>query len=249
MSDPSINASQAPILSHLNELRDRLLKIILIVGVITAALLMFSDQIYQWLSAPLIEALPSDSKMIATEVASPFFTPIKATIFVSIVLAIPVIFYQLWAFVAPGLYQNEKRFVAPLLISSTLLFYLGMTFCYFVVFPLVFGFLTHTAPEGVTVMTDISAFLGFAIKLLLAFGMTFEIPIAIILLIMSGMTSISALKQARPYIFIGCFILGMLLTPPDIFSQTLLAVPMYALFELGLLISIICKLSPTPIDN
>lgn len=226
-----------PLITHLIELRKRLLNSIIAVLVIFLALVYFANDIYQIVSAPLITQMPIGSKMIATDVASPFFTPIKLTIYVSIFLSAPVILYQIWAFIAPALYRHERKLVTPLLISSSLLFYIGIAFAYFVVFPLAFGFLTKTAPTGVIMSTDISKYLDFVMTLFMAFGVAFEVPVAIILLCWMGVTTPEALKQKRPYIFVGAFVVGMLLTPPDVFSQTLLAIPMYCLFEVGVFFS------------
>lgn len=226
--------NQQPLISHLIELRDRLLRSILAVLVITACLLPFSNDLYHFLAEPLLRHLPESSTMIATEVASPFLTPFKLTISVAIILAVPILLYQLWAFVAPGLYDNERRIVFPLLFASTILFFLGILFAYFIVFPLIFGFLTQAAPEGVTVMTDISRYLDFVLKLFFAFGLAFEVPIATLLLIWTGVSTCESLVEKRPYIIVGAFVIGMLLTPPDIISQTLLALPVWLLFELGL---------------
>ena len=226
-----------PLISHLLELRDRLLRIIAIVMVLFLSLVYFANDIYHYLAIPLTSQLPIGSGMIATGVATPFFTPIKLTIVLSFFIAIPAILYQVWAFIAPGLYQKERKLIAPLVISSALLFYLGMLFAYYVVFPLVFSFFTKVAPEGVTIATDISSYLDFVLKLFFAFGLAFEIPIATLLLCWTGATTPVKLKEKRPYIIVGAFIIGMLLTPPDIISQTLLAVPMLILFELGLLFS------------
>ena len=226
--------SQIPLMSHLLELRDRLLHSILAVLVITVCLIPFSNDLYHFLATPLLQFLPESSSMIATEVASPFLAPFKLTLSTAILLAIPFLLYQLWAFIAPGLYDNERKIVYPLLIASTILFFLGISFAYFVVFPLIFEFLTQAAPEGVTVMTDISSYLNFVLKLFFAFGLAFEVPIATLLLIWTGMSSIESLSEKRPYIIVGAFVIGMLLTPPDIISQTLLAVPVWLLFELGL---------------
>ena len=226
--------NQLPLISHLVELRDRLLKAVLVILIITAGLIPFSNDLYQILAEPLLRHLPESSTMIATQVASPFLTPFKLTLSTAILLAIPILLYQLWAFVAPGLYEDEKKLVFPLLFVSTLLFFLGILFAYFVVFPIVFGFLTQTAPEGVAVMTDISSYLDFVLKLFFAFGLAFEVPIATILLIRTGVTTVESLREKRPYIIVAAFVIGMLLTPPDIISQTLLAVPVWLLFELGL---------------
>ncbi|WP_420804388.1 Sec-independent protein translocase subunit TatC [Yersinia ruckeri] len=222
-----------PLISHLIELRKRLLNCIITVLVVFFALVYFSNDIYQLVSAPLIKQLPQGASMIATDVASPFFTPIKLTMMVSVFVSAPMILYQVWAFIAPALYKHERRMMAPLLVSSSLLFYLGMAFAYFIVFPLAFGFFAKTAPEGVMIATDISNYLSFVMALFMAFGISFEVPIAIILLCWSGVTSPAELKKKRPYVLVGAFVVGMLLTPPDVFSQTLLAIPMYLLFEVG----------------
>ncbi|WP_289283682.1 MULTISPECIES: twin-arginine translocase subunit TatC [unclassified Methylophaga] len=228
------NHDQQPLISHLVELRDRLLKGVLVVLVIALCLLPFSNNLYHFLSEPLLEQLPETSTMIATEVASPFLTPFKLTLSTAILLAVPVLLYQLWAFVAPGLYTHEKKLVFPLLFASTILFFLGIVFAYYAVFPLIFAFLTQAAPEGVAVMTDISSYLDFVLKLFFAFGLAFEVPIATVLLIWTQATTVESLKQKRPYIIVGAFVVGMLLTPPDVISQTLLAVPIWLLFEMGL---------------
>ncbi|MFD1803901.1 Sec-independent protein translocase subunit TatC [Mixta tenebrionis] len=226
-----------PLISHLIELRKRLLNCIIAVLVIFLALVYFSNDIYQLVAQPLIRQMPAGASMIATDVASPFLTPIKLTIIVSVFLAVPVILYQIWAFVAPALYRHERRLVMPLLFSSTLLFYLGVAFAYFIVFPMAFGFFAKTAPQGVTMATDITSYLDFVMTLFMAFGVAFEVPIAIVLLCWTGVTTPEALRQKRPYMLVGAFVVGMLLTPPDVFSQTLLAIPMYCLFEVGVFCS------------
>ncbi|MBX2857079.1 MAG: twin-arginine translocase subunit TatC [Cellvibrionaceae bacterium] len=226
-----------PLVQHLIELRSRLLRALLAVLVVFLALFNFSNQIYDFISEPLQVFLHEDAQMIATDVASPFLTPFKLTIFCSVVIAIPFIFYQLWLFIAPAMYKNEKKLALPLFASSVLLFYLGMSFAYFVVFPLVFGFFTSVAPESVTVMTDISKYLSFVIKLFFAFGFAFEIPVATVLLATAGVISPQNLAKKRPYVVVACFVVGMLLTPPDIISQALLALPMWLLFELGIIFS------------
>lgn len=222
-----------PLISHLIELRKRLLNAIICVLVVFVVLVFFANDIYHLVSAPLIKHLPQGASMIATDVASPFFTPIKLTMYVSVFASAPFILYQVWAFIAPALYKHERRLMMPLLFSSTLLFYLGMAFAYFVVFPLAFGFFAKTAPLGVTIATDISNYLTFVMALFMAFGVSFEVPIAIILLCWSGVTTPDDLRRKRPYVLVGAFVVGMLLTPPDVFSQTLLAIPMYLLFEVG----------------
>ncbi|WGE86981.1 twin-arginine translocase subunit TatC [Actinobacillus equuli subsp. haemolyticus] len=232
----SVEQSQ-PLISHLVELRNRLLRSFICVLVVFCALVYWANDIYTLLATPLTENLPVGATMIATNVATPFFTPIKLTGVVAVFLSVPFILYQIWAFVAPALYKHEKRLIYPLLVSSTLLFYLGVAFAYYVVFPLVFGFLTSTAPEGVQMATDISSYLDFVLTIFLAFGICFEVPVAIILLCWSGVTSADDLREKRPYIIVAAFVIGMLLTPPDIFSQTLLAIPMCLLFEVGLFFS------------
>ncbi|CDG22712.1 Sec-independent protein translocase protein tatC [Xenorhabdus poinarii G6] len=226
-----------PLISHLIELRKRILNSLMTVLIVFLALVYFSNDIYQLVAAPLMEQLPKGANMIATDVASPFFTPIKLTVMVAIFVSAPMILYQVWAFIAPALYKHERRLIMPLLFSSSVLFYLGMAFAYFVVFPIVFGFFIKTVPTGVVISTDISNYLSFVMALFMAFGVSFEIPIAIILLCWSGVVTPESLKRKRPYILVGAFVVGMLLTPPDVFSQTLLAVPMYLLFELGIVLS------------
>ncbi|QPG05382.1 twin-arginine translocase subunit TatC [Salinimonas marina] len=221
------------LISHLVELRNRILRALLSVLVVFLCLVYFAEDLYHYLAKPLLEVLPENSSMIATDVASPFFAPFKLTLVLSFFLAIPYVLYQVWAFVAPGLYKNEKKLVVPLLVSSTLLFYAGMAFAYFVVFPLAFAFFTSVAPSGVTVSTDISSYLDFVLKLFFAFGVSFEIPIAIILLCWTGVTDAQTLRTKRPFVIVGAFVVGMLLTPPDVISQTLLALPMWVLFEIG----------------
>lgn len=229
--------AEAPFMSHLVELRDRLLRAVLVVLIIFLALFTFSNELYALLAEPLLVHLPNGSSMIATEVASPFLTPFKLSMMAAIFIGMPFILYQLWAFVAPGLYKHEKSLALPLLFSSIVLFYLGMVFAYFVVFPLIFAFFTGIALEGVTMMTDITKYLDFVLKMFFAFGLAFEVPIATIIVISTGMTTADKLAEKRPYIIVFAFIIGMLLTPPDVVSQMLLAVPMWILFELGLIFS------------
>ncbi|WP_075321289.1 twin-arginine translocase subunit TatC [Histophilus somni] len=230
----SVEKSQ-PLINHLLELRDRLLRSIIFVVVIFLALVYFANDIYNFVASPLLDVLPAGATMIATNIATPFFTPIKLTAVVALFISVPFLLYQVWAFVAPALYQHEKRLVYPLLFSSTLLFYLGVAFAYYVVFPLVFAFLTKTAPEGVAIATDISSYLDFVLALFLAFGICFEVPVAIVLLCWSGVTTPDDLRKKRPYIIVAAFFIGMLLTPPDAISQTLLALPMCLLFEIGVI--------------
>lgn len=224
-------------MEHLVELRSRLLKACVAILAILLVLLPFSRRLYSTLAAPLTAALPENSSMIAIDVASPFLAPFKLSLLLAVVLAIPFVLYQLWAFVAPALYREEKRLARPLLYSAVFLFYAGCAFAYFVVFPLVFGFFMRVAPEGVTVMTDISKYLDFVITLFFAFGIAFEVPIATIILVATGVTTVEKLKKIRAYVVVGAFAVGMMLTPPDVVSQTLLALPMWALFEIGLLMS------------
>jgi sec-independent protein translocase protein TatC len=224
-------------LSHLVELRDRMLKMVIAIVVGFAVLFPFSNTIYTFVSGPLTRHLPEGSSMIAIDVASPFLTPFKLVLMLSVILTVPYLLHQLWSFIAPGLYKHEKRLAMPLLVSSVLLFYLGMAFAYYIVFPLVFGFFTSVVPDGVAVMTDINRYLDFVIMLFFAFGIAFEVPVATILLVMTGMVTPDKLASMRPYIIVGAFIIGMFLTPPDIISQVLLAIPMWVLFEVGLFFS------------
>jgi len=233
MSDPSLN--DQPLIVHLIELRDRLIRILVVVLLFFLAFIAFANDLYAYLAEPLQSLLPEGASMIATQVASPFLAPFKLALYLSVYCGAPMILYQAWGFIAPGLYAKEKKIAGPLLISSIFLFYAGMAFAYYAVFPLVFGFFTTIGPTGVTVMTDIDAYLSFVLKLFLAFGLAFEIPVATMLLVKAGIASPESLKQKRPYVFIGCFVVGMLITPPDVISQTLLAVPMWLLFEAGLL--------------
>ncbi|ENM5763267.1 twin-arginine translocase subunit TatC [Vibrio mimicus] len=223
-----------PLISHLLELRNRLLKAVAAVIVVFIGLIYFSNEIYEFVSKPLVDRLPEGATMIATDVASPFFTPLKLTLIAAVFVSVPFILYQVWAFVAPGLYKHERRLIFPLLVSSSLLFYCGVAFAYFVVFPLVFGFFTAISLGGVEFATDIASYLDFVLALFLAFGIAFEVPVAIILLCWTGATTPKSLSEKRPYIIVGAFVVGMLLTPPDMISQTLLAIPMCLLFEVGL---------------
>jgi sec-independent protein translocase protein TatC len=233
-NDTPVDQTQ-PLIQHLIELRNRLLRAVLCVLIVFASLYYFANDIYLVVAEPLRTLMPAGSTMIATDVASPFFAPLKLTLMVSLFISMPFVLYQIWCFIAPALYDKEKKLAFPLLFSSIVLFYSGIAFAYFVVFPLIFGFFTSTGPEGVTIMTDISRYLDFVLKLFFAFGIVFEIPIAIIILVSSGVTSVESLSQKRPYLVVACFVVGMLLTPPDVISQTLLALPMWLLFEVGLI--------------
>ena len=228
--------AEGTLLSHLIELRSRLLIIAVAVLVAFIILLPFSRDIFTLVSEPLREVLPGNA-MIATAVASPLLTPFKLTFFAALFLVMPVVLFQVWNFIAPGLYKNEKRFAIPLLATSIVLFYLGIAFAYFVVFPLIFGFFTSIAPEGVEVQTDITQFLDFITTIVFAFGIAFEVPVATVLIVWAGLTNIEKLAKARPYVFLMAFIAGMFLTPPDVISQSLLAVPVYLLYELGIIMS------------
>jgi sec-independent protein translocase protein TatC len=228
---------EASLMSHLLELRSRLLKAGGAVLAVFVCLLPFSREVFQAVASPLMAKLPQGSTMIATEVASPFLTPFKTSFYVAIMLAIPAVIYQVWAFVAPGLYRREKRLAVPLLISSIVLFYIGVLFAYFVIFPVMFGFFTAAAPDNVQVMTDINRYLDFVLVLFIAFGVAFEVPVVTVLLVMAGIVNIELLTKNRQYVFLGCFVVGMMLTPPDVFSQTLLAIPMYLLYEGGILMA------------
>ena len=234
MTDSQATAKQ-PLMAHLLELRNRLLRIFIVVLVVFAALFPFSESLYLYISEPLREFLPSSSTMIATEVTSPFLTPFKLALVSAMFISMPYILYQLWAFVAPALYKQEKKVALPLFFTSVILFYAGMAFAYYLVFPLVFLFFTSVAPEGISMMPDIRAYLDFVLKLFMAFGLSFQIPIAVVILSWLGTVNADNLAKKRPYVFVLCFVVGMLLTPPDIISQALLAIPMWLLFEVGIL--------------
>lgn len=228
---------EGTLISHLVDLRLRLLRAVLAVGIICLALLPFARRIFTLVAQPLLRQLPEGSQMIATQVTAPFLTPLKTTFFVAVFIAMPVVLYQLWAFVAPGLYRRERRFAVPLLISSVVLFYIGVAFAYFLVFPTVFHFFAATTPDGVTMMTDINSYLDFTLLTCFAFGIAFEVPVATVLLIGTGLVKAEKLGKQRPYIFLGAFVVGAVLTPPDVISQAMLAVPMYCLFEGGLVMA------------
>lgn len=232
MADTNTNTKDT-FVSHLVELRDRILRSLLVLVILILALVPFANDLYIFFARPLMAALPEGTSMISTEPHGPFFVPLKLVIAFSVIIAMPYLLHQLWAFVAPGLYDNEKAIAIPILVSSTLLFYLGILFAYFVVFPLVFAFFTSAAPEGVAVMTDINAYFSFCMKLFFAFGISFEVPVATVLMVRMGITTPDNLVTKRPYVIVTAFVAGMLMTPPDIFSQTLLALPVWVLFELG----------------
>ena len=244
MSDTAEHDPPMSLIAHLTELRDRLLRAVLAIVVGFIVLFPFANEIYGFVSAPLRELMPAGSTMIATGVASPFLTPFKLSLVLAVFLAIPVILFQIWGFIAPGLYQKEKRIAVPLLASSVLLFYAGAAFAYFVVFPLIFAFFTSVGPDSVQVMTDINSYLDFVLKLFLAFGIAFEMPIVAVILIWTGTTTADSLAAKRPYLILGCFVFGMLLTPPDVISQSLLAIPMWLLFELGVFFGRLLETKP-----
>ena len=229
-----LDDSQQSWISHLIELRNRILKSVLVLLAVFICFSFFANDIYTFFADPLMRALPDGSTMISTDPHGPFFVPFKLAFFSAIIVTLPFLFYQIWGFIAPGLYAREKKLVFPLVASSTGLFYCGIVFAYYVVFPIIFSFFANSAPDGVSVMTDISSYMSFAMKLFFAFGVAFEVPIATIIFARAGLVSTEKMAEKRPYIIVGAFIMGMLMTPPDIFSQTLLAIPVWLLFELGL---------------
>ena len=225
------------ILNHLIELRSRLLKVFALFVVLSILGIPFASEVYTFIASPLMDLLPDGSTMIATEVASPFMAPIKLVLYVALLLSMPWLFYQIWMFVSPGLYKREKKLTAPLMLSTIILFFCGVSFAFFVVCPIIFKFFIGMAPENIQVMTDINQYLSFIFKLLFAFGIAFEIPIATVIIVKGGLATKESLTSARPYLIILFLVIGMLLTPPDIFSQLFLAVPMWLLFEIGILFS------------
>lgn len=235
--DARVESDEQPFLDHIIELRRRILRSLAVVALLFIPTYYFANDIYHFVAAPLMAHLPENSGMIATQVASPFLTPFKLAIVTAVFAAMPFILHQAWAFVSPGLYLHEKRFAIPLLVSSVLLFYGGMAFAYLLVFPIVFQFFINVSPMGVTPMTDINNYLDFVLKMFFAFGFAFEIPIAILLMVWSGISSAESLAAKRPYIIVGCFVVGMLLTPPDVISQLMLAVPTWMLFEVGVFLA------------
>jgi sec-independent protein translocase protein TatC len=224
-------------MSHLIELRDRLLRCVLALLVVFICLFPWARELYAILAQPMLASLPEGGKLIATEVTAPFFVPVKVTMMAAIVVALPFLLYQLWAFVAPGLYAHEKKLIAPLIVSSTILFLCGMAFAYYLVFPVVFHFMVAVAPEGVAVMTDIGKYLDFVLTLFLAFGVTFEVPVAVVILVRMGIVTVEKLKDIRPYVIVGAFVIGAIFTPPDVVSQVMLAVPLWVLYEAGIIVA------------
>ena len=235
---------QQTFISHLIELRSRLVRTAIVVVVAFVALFPFAQELYTWLATPLLAKLPAGGQMIATEVTTPFFVPMKVALMAAFLLTLPYVLYQAWAFVAPGLYRHEKRLAVPLVVSSTLLFMVGMAFAYFAVFPVVFGFITQVAPEGVAVMTDINSYLSFVLTLFLAFGLTFEVPVAVILLARLGFVTVPGLRHARPYVVVGAFVIGAIFTPPDVISQFMLAIPLWVLYEIGIWFAVFLAKAP-----
>ena len=229
--------SQATFITHLIELRERVLRALLAVVLIFVGLFHWSNQIYSLLARPLLRTLPKGGQLIATEVTAPFFVPMKVTLMAAFLLALPYVLYQLWAFIAPGLYIHEKRMALPLVVASVLLFFCGMSFAYFIVFPVVFGFISSVTPTGVAMMTDIGKYLDFVMTLFLAFGVTFEVPVVVVVLVRIGVVSVAKLREIRPYVIVASFVVGAIFTPPDVLSQTMLAVPLWLLYEIGVLVA------------
>lgn len=248
MNDPAQEGSgEEGFLSHLIELRTRLIRALTAIGVVLIGLLPFSNKLYTLLALPLLRHLPAGAHMIATEVTTPFFVPMKVAMMAALMVALPYVLWQAWAFVAPGLYAHEKRLVLPLVVSSTVLFYCGMAFAYFAVFPVVFGFITSVAPEGVAVMTDIDKYLGFVLTMFLAFGVTFEVPVAVVVLVRLGVVTVETLRSVRRYVIVGAFVVGAVFTPPDVVSQSMLALPLWLLYEAGIVAA--ARWRPAPLET
>ena len=237
MSDNSEQLAEGTLISHLLELRDRLLRAFIAVLVAFIPLAFFANEVFTFVATPLIAQLPKDSSLIATSVISPFMTPFKLAFFVGLFVAMPYVLYQVWAFIAPGLYKHEKRFAFPLLVSSIVLFYCGIAFAYFVVFPVMFEFFANTTPAGVRMMTDITSYMDFVLTMFLCFGLAFEVPVVVVLLVLTGLVKVEELAEIRGYVLIGIFVIAALLTPPDAISQTIMAVPMYLLYEGGIVMA------------
>ncbi|HUW51435.1 MAG TPA: twin-arginine translocase subunit TatC [Sulfuricella sp.] len=237
MIDPETSEIAESFVAHLIELRNRLIRALIAVGLVFVCLFPFAGDLYAVLAHPLLAVLPKGGQMIATDVTTPFFVPMKVAMMAAFTIALPYVLYQIWAFVAPGMYAHEKRLVAPLIVASTILFLCGMAFAYFLVFPIVFGFVTSVAPHGVAVMTDINKYLDFVLTLFVAFGITFEVPVAVVVLVRMGFISVEKLREIRPYMVVGAFVIGAIFTPPDMVSQIMLAVPLWLLYELGILVA------------
>jgi sec-independent protein translocase protein TatC len=244
--DEPPQGTEQPLMAHLLELRDRIIRILIGIAIAFAPLAYWGKEIYAYLAKPLLRLMPEGTSMIATEVASPFLAPMKLAAVLAVAVSMPWTLYQIWAFVAPGLYKTERRLVAPILASSSLLFYSGMAMAYYLVLPTVFHFLVSVAPDGVAVMTDINKYLNFVLALFLAFGFTFETPVAIVLLVLTGFVTPQQLRAQRGYVLVGCFVVAAVLTPPDVLSQILLAVPTYLLFELGIIAAAMLMPKPVP---
>ena len=238
--------AEGTLISHLLELRDRLLRAFLAVILVFIPIAFFANEVFTFVAQPLIEQLPEGASLIATSVISPFMTPFKLAFFVALFLAMPFVLYQVWAFVAPGLYRHEKKFALPLLVSSIFLFYVGIAFAYFVVFPVMFQFFANTTPAGVTMMTDIASYMDFVLTMFLCFGLAFEVPVVVVLLVLTGLVKVEKLAEIRGYVLIGIFVVAALLTPPDAISQTIMAVPMYLLYEGGLAMARLMNTMRTP---
>lgn len=237
MSPETDSLAEGTLISHLLELRERLIRALVAIGILFVPCALYANQLFTWLAAPLLKMLPKGSRLIATGVAAPFTTPFKLAFFIALFAAMPYVLYQIWAFIAPGLYRHEKRFALPLLVSSIVLFYTGMTFAYFAVFPAIFHFFAGTTPKGVAMMTDISQYLDFVLVLFFAFGAAFEVPVAVVLLVVMNLVSVQKLRSIRGYVLLGAFILAAFITPPDAVSQSIMAVPMYLLYEAGVIMA------------
>ncbi|GAA4032080.1 twin-arginine translocase subunit TatC [Actimicrobium antarcticum] len=249
-TEPLSEGVQDTFISHLIELRNRVLKASIAVVVVFLCLMPWAGQIYDWLAYPMMVALPAGSKMIATGVITPFLIPVKVTLLSAFMIALPWVLYQLWAFIAPGLYAHEKKLIAPLVVSSSVLFFVGVAFCYFLVFGVVFRFVNNFAPKSISVAPDIDAYFGFVMTMFIAFGLTFEVPIVVIVLVRMGLVSVAKLREVRPYVIVGAFVLAAVVTPPDIMSQLLLAVPLCVLFEIGLLVApMFVRMTQAPEDS
>jgi sec-independent protein translocase protein TatC len=249
MSEEPEKLAEGTLISHLLELRDRLIRALAAVLVVFIPCAYFSNDIFSFIAQPLIEKLPQGASLIATSVISPFVAPLKLSFYVALIVAMPVVLYQIWAFIAPGLYRHERRFAVPLLVSSIVLFFIGIAFAYFAVFPVIFQFFTHTAPKGVTMMTDINQYMDFVLTMFFAFGVAFEVPVAVVLLVATNVIGIDKLKKSRGYVLIAIFVVAAMLTPPDALSQCMMALPMYVLYEGGILMARLLSKNPSDGDG
>ncbi|MCL6263321.1 twin-arginine translocase subunit TatC [Craterilacuibacter sp. RT1T] len=238
--------TEQPLLAHLIELRNRLVRAAAGIVIVFIALFHWAGDIYHLLAKPMMDVLPAGAQMIATDVTAPFFVPVKVTMLVAFLISLPNTLYQVWAFIAPGLYQHEKKLIVPLVVSSVLLFFIGMAFAYYLVFPVVFGFMSAVTPTGVAMMTDIDKYLSFVLGMFVAFGVTFEVPVVVIVLTRMGIVSVEQLRQGRPYVIVGAFVIAAIVTPPDVLSQIMLAVPLWLLYECGILLSVFLGKAPEP---